>query len=201
MALESFRLSEREVYRHWWNTRRFTNDHVSLGPRYRWVVEQLPPVPAFVLEVGSQTGGFTIPLLGMGYALIAVDMVDSNLNEVRQKAVQTGVGNYLHTMLSFVEDLEFENTFDVVLLCEILIHVTDDRLTLERAIAAAKPGGKVIVTIPWDDLYKGDEISHYYNDETFAALIKSVTGKSHDIVRLTTEGQTDPHTLAMVIVK
>jgi 2-polyprenyl-3-methyl-5-hydroxy-6-metoxy-1,4-benzoquinol methylase len=173
--LNSFGLSDRSAYTKWWDDCHCTNYHVSLGPRFAWVVSQLPDAPASILEIGSQTGGFTLPLLKSGYKVTAVDVVKENLGIIRANAMKEGVAKGLKTVHSFAEDLQFEDAFDTVLLCEVLIHCSDDKWVLEKAFQAVKPGGRLIVTVPWYDLYKGKEISRYYSKESFAAILPEGT--------------------------
>lgn len=194
--LDSFGLSDRADYSAWWDECRCTNDHVVLGPRYAWVVAQLPAAPANILEIGSQTGGFTLPLLQSGYKITAVDVVGENLGIIRAKAMQEGLAKSLKTLHSYAEDLSFDGTYDTVLLCEVLIHCRDDALVLENAFRAVKPGGRLIVTVPWFDLYQGKEISRYYSKESFAAILPEGT----EVVEMKNDDGSI-HTFGAVLVK
>ena len=128
-------------------------DQVVLGhPSYVWRFGQerrlemirrfVPLEGAYVLDIGCglgayvrRFGGFTSHAFGM----------DIDIARVQQGAASgvaglcTGVG----------EAIPFaSNTFDGVLLNEVIEHVTSDRETLSEALRVTKPGGRVVVFAP-----------------------------------------------------
>jgi len=66
-----------------------------------------------------------------------------------------------------------ENSFDYIILKEVLEHVPDQELVLSRAYSWLKPGGKLIITVPntkglWRNMFKEnwygyDVPRHFYN--------------------------------------
>lgn len=199
-TLDSFGLTEKEKYQQWWIERQATN-HTVWTDRYDKIMERIPVEPQRILEIGCQTGGFTIPLLQRGHEVTAVDIVPMNLDRVGSIATRQNVRPRLTTLLSFAEDLEFEEEFDLVLLCEVLIHCRDDEEVLRRAIRAAKPKGRVIVTVPWFDLFQGVEISRYYDFEQFSAMVMAQKHSGCWFASLKVENEENPHTLMAEITK
>jgi 2-polyprenyl-3-methyl-5-hydroxy-6-metoxy-1,4-benzoquinol methylase len=153
------------------------------------------------LEIGCQTGGFTLPLLKAGFQVTAVDLVPGNLEIVRQKAEAEGLGKNLLTVLSIAEDLEAKSEFDIVMLCEVLIHCVDDVAALRHAVEAAKPGGTIITTVPYWDLYQGAEISRYYEPAGWLNLVQSIGAKRVRTHQLVLPGEEIPHTLTAVLTR
>lgn len=203
-TLSSFGLEDKATYQQWWIERRATN-HTVWTDRYTKIMELIPPEKQKILEIGCQTGGFTIPLLQAGHEVTAVDIVPLNLDTVGSNAKRQNMRQRLTPLLSFAEDLEFVDQFDIVLLCEVLIHCRDDQEVLSRAIRAAKPGGKIIVSVPYYDDFQGVEISRYYTEEDFAALISSQADTFQKVptvfVLWTGPEAEHPHTFLAELVK
>lgn len=206
-VLDTFKLRDKEQYRRWWDERRATNDNVWQTHRYEYIMGWLPKTPSTILEVGCQTGGFTIPMLQAGHKVTAVDVVSENLDIVRGKAVGAQIDDHLETELSFVEDLTHESAFDIVLLCEVLIHCLDDEEAVRRVVRAARDGGRIILTVPSAHLYEGVEISRHYDTEDWDSFVKRCLGqlnvKDWRIMLLLYEHPVlkKPHTYTAEIVK
>lgn len=216
-TLDTFILTDKRAAQQWWINRRARNEQARGGPRYNWILSCLPAPPAKVLEIGCQTGGFTLPLLQQGYRVTAVDIVPGNLSGIVAAASAMRSPplwdpdrdmSRLETVLCFAEDLTYDSKFDAVLLCEVLVHVADDELVLGNAITATNTdsplvnGGKTIVTVPYSDLYKGEEHARYYSTNSFKRLVSSVAGDAKT-VRFTTlrSGDRSVHTLCAEITE
>ena len=105
-----------------------------LASVWPFVLTQLPPAPASVLEVGCGTlGGFVPRLLQGGYEAIGVDR---NAPEAE---------SYLRTDF---EQYEPRRPVDVIVACRSLHHVGDLDEILDRVAAALRPGGAVAI-IEW----------------------------------------------------
>ncbi|MBC7262654.1 MAG: class I SAM-dependent methyltransferase, partial [Chloroflexi bacterium] len=70
-----------------------------------------------------------------------------------------------HVYLAPAEELPFpEDYFDVVLLHEVLEHVTDDRQAVREAHRVAKPGGRLVIFVP-NRLYPFETHGIYWRGE------------------------------------
>ncbi|WP_203863548.1 class I SAM-dependent methyltransferase [Planobispora rosea] len=96
------------------------------------------PPGASILELGAGTGRITHPLLALGHEVVAVDESPDMLAHI------TGA----ETVLSPIQSLELNRTFDLVLLMSFVVETADDDLraaflrTCHRHVSA---GGCVIL--------------------------------------------------------
>jgi SAM-dependent methyltransferase len=79
------------------------------------IIEAAVPAGASILELGSGVGRMTHPLLERGFTVTAVDESAEMLQRVRGA----------RTIHSPIEDLDLDETFDVVLLASFLVHTAD----------------------------------------------------------------------------
>lgn len=105
--------------------------------------QQVPLEGARVLDIGCGIGAYVEKFRGLTAEAFGVDVDAEKLERAR-------TGKQLTTLaLAVSEGLPFpENTFDAVLLHEVIEHVADDRLTVREAQRVCKPGGSVLVFAP-----------------------------------------------------
>ena len=100
-----------------------------------------------ILEVGAGTGRYSVALAREGYAVTAVELIEHNLAQLRQKLrgderLETLQGNALD--LSRFAD----GSFDLTLLLGPMYHLytRDEKLrALSKAVRVTKPGGHILV--------------------------------------------------------
>lgn len=110
---------------------------LSLGPEPD-IIAAAVPAGARVLELGSGVGRMTHPLLERGFAVTAVDESPEMLERVRGA----------RTICSPIEDLELDETFDVVLLASFLVHTAEvavRRGMLSTCVRHLVDGGCVLI--------------------------------------------------------
>lgn len=94
-----------------------------------------------VLDIGCGVGAFVRRLRELSPHVYGVDIDDERVAE--------GAREMPNLALAVGEHLPFsEGTFDVVLLHEVLEHVTDDQETLREAQRVLRPDGSVVVFCP-----------------------------------------------------
>ncbi len=127
---------------------------IHLGhPSYIWrfgqdrrldmIRQQVPLEGARVLDVGCGVGAYVDKVRGLTAEAFGVDIDGEKLARARRdKSIET-------LALAVSEQLPFpENTFDAVLLLEVIEHVADDRQTIVEAQRVCKRGGSVLVFAP-----------------------------------------------------
>lgn len=94
-----------------------------------------------VLDVGCGTGFVLEILEDAGMRVCGLDMNLRGLRHARTRCdaplIQCGAGA-----------VPFRNSFDAVLLCDVIEHVADERVLLERAAGALNDSGRLLVTVP-----------------------------------------------------
>lgn len=103
-----------------------------------------------ILEIGCGTGGVLIEISSIGPAFSATGF------DIDQKAI--GLANRHLELLSSGRDVKFiigdalawdtEDTFDVILLIDILEHLYDTTHVMETVSRRLKPGGTLLVSVP-----------------------------------------------------
>lgn len=127
---------------------------IRLGhPSYVWrfgqdrrldlIRQQVPLEGARVLDIGCGVGAYLDKFRALTAEGFGVDVDAEKLESaLRDKSLTT-------IALSVSEQLPFsDNSFDAVLLHEVIEHVADDRRTIQEAHRVAKAGGSVLIFAP-----------------------------------------------------
>ncbi|MGW2051150.1 class I SAM-dependent methyltransferase [Streptomyces sp. NPDC001858] len=110
------------------------------------VISAAVPAGAHILELGSGAGRVTHALLERGFTVTAVDESAEMLERVRGA----------RTICSPVEDLDLEETFDVVMLASFLVHNGDVKVRRRMLRACARhlaKGGCVLIQREGEDYH------------------------------------------------
>lgn len=128
--------------------------------------EALKVAKGKVLDIGCQRGGYSINLKNIGCDVTAIDISMGYVKQAKEK-----VDDVMFAQ-SDAEHLPFkENTFDTIILSEVLEHVTDENKVIKEARRVLKNEGKVFVTVP---AYEDDTEEHvrFLNKKSLASLFK-----------------------------
>ncbi|MCU0309376.1 MAG: class I SAM-dependent methyltransferase [Acidimicrobiales bacterium] len=98
-----------------------------------------------VLEVGAGAGHVTAVLAERGNRVTAVDVDADALQGAARHAVAAHAGDLDVTPL---DELVGANTFDAVLLGDVIEHVRDPVRVLRSARRVLRPGGSIVVSVP-----------------------------------------------------
>ena len=100
-----------------------------------------------IIDLGAGTGRYSLTLAGLGHRVVAVDLVEGNLDILRRNASASGI--QLEVERGDATDLQKypNSSFDVVLCLGPLYHLFDND-SINRAISEAsricRPGGFVL---------------------------------------------------------
>ena len=120
--------------------------------RWRWLSSHLPSTRAGerLLDVGCGVGAFTIGAALRGYDALGLTWDDAMRERAEGRAEKLGASARFRGLdvreLDGAEDLK--NQFAVVILCEVIEHVLDDRRLLRAAVDCLQPGGRILLTTP-----------------------------------------------------
>ncbi|GGW28495.1 MULTISPECIES: class I SAM-dependent methyltransferase [Streptomyces] len=101
------------------------------------IITAAVPAGAHILELGCGVGRMTHPLLERGFTVTAVDESAEMLDRVRGA----------RTVCGPIEDLELDETFDVVMLASFLVHAGDEEVRrgmLRTCVRHVAEGGCVL---------------------------------------------------------
>lgn len=105
-----------------------------------------------VLDVGCQRGGYSFNLKNIGCDVTAIDISLGYIKQAKNKVKGISVAQSNAEFLPFKE-----NTFDTVILSEVLEHVTDEKKVVDGVRRILKTNGEVFVTVP---AYEDDSEEH-----------------------------------------
>lgn len=131
-----------------------------------------------VLDVGAGSGTFSKLLSSRGFEVTSTDVTEEAL-EVLRARVSGPVERAEATSLPFPAD-----SFDGVVLGEVLEHVEDDRTALAEAARVLRPGGIVAVSVPRNPAWfsRSDHWAGHVRRYTHDELEDRVTGAGFDIL-------------------
>jgi ubiquinone/menaquinone biosynthesis C-methylase UbiE len=103
-----------------------------------------------VLDCGCNDGTFTLELVKRGHDAVGVDILPMNINKALDNMPDIPeITSKLDYYVGDIEDLPFEdNTFDTVVLTEVLEHLIHPRRGLEEAHRVLKVDGKLLASVP-----------------------------------------------------
>ena len=125
-----------------------------------------------ILDLGAGTGMLSLELQNRGYEVWALDPSPEAIGF----CVKRGVKN---ASVGGAEKLPFSDAFfDMVLMLDVLEHISDEQAPINEINRVLKPGGRMVITVPafkilwskWDE-----KIGHYrrYTLKSFSGLFNN----------------------------
>lgn len=112
------------------------------------ILEALPKKAELILDVGCGNAWLAEALLPKGKTVLSMDI--SNVNP--QKAIQRFPSERHIGLVADVYHLPIQpRSLDAIVASEIMEHVPDPKLFIEKLTAALKPGGVLVITTPYDE--------------------------------------------------
>lgn len=119
-------------------------------PSYRaaFAFIHLPPNNAVILDLGCSTGGHVSLWRREGNHVIGADTDEKAIATARMSQPNT-VFYLLHDSLIPLPD----NSVDVVIMLDVIEHVENEKITLTEIWRILKPGGRLILTTPYRNIF------------------------------------------------
>lgn len=156
--------------------------HFWYAARRRQVARRLPRpsrLDARALDLGAGSGGNTPLLTAAGYDAVALEHhpVAAAYTHGRGLPVVQGDGH----RLPFADD-----TFDVVLACDVLEHLHRDEEAVREIRRVLRPGGHLVLTVPADPALwsEHDEALHHIRRYTRESLTALLVGQGLQVLSL-----------------
>jgi len=132
-----------------------------------------------VLNVGAGQGTFTERLLARGFDVTSTDLSAAAVEVLRDR-VSGKVVEADATSLPFADE-----SFDAVVLGEVLEHIEDDGAALNEARRVLKPDGALAVSVPRNPAWfsKSDEWAGHVRRYTGERLVDAVQAAGFEIVQ------------------
>jgi len=102
---------------------------------------------AMVLDVGCGPGVVSLSLAPYAKSVVGIDPSGEAIEQARDEAKKRGMANVSFVQIS-AYDLEPSQLYDVVILSDVLEHVPDKRLLLEKCLNVMAPGGVLYLNTP-----------------------------------------------------
>jgi 2-polyprenyl-3-methyl-5-hydroxy-6-metoxy-1,4-benzoquinol methylase len=160
--------------------------------RWLWLRRHLPEVPSGskrLLDIGCGTGAFTIGAARRGYRSLGLSWDQRNQEVARQRALlcKAPLAEFEVQDVRHLEQRPDLREFDIVVCCENIEHILDDRKLIADMSRCLKPGGTLLLTTPnfhyrpmtRDDdgpcsqVEDGGHVRRGYTGETLGALCAS----------------------------
>jgi 2-polyprenyl-6-hydroxyphenyl methylase / 3-demethylubiquinone-9 3-methyltransferase len=97
-----------------------------------------------ILDIGCGAGLLCEPLSRLGAEVIGIDPSATNIAAAKLHAGRSGL--LIDYRCTTAEEMDPRERFDIVLAMEVVEHVTDVRLFLERCAGLLKPSGLMVVS-------------------------------------------------------
>ncbi len=122
-----------------------------------------------VLDLGCNTGIILMPLLQRGVDVVGVDINVNDITQAKRNLEGKGL-DPSRVQVAAGADLPFADaTFDLVLLIDVLEHVSDPIAVTSEIRRVLRPGGLVVATVPF----------HLHPHVRYPFVRKLLTGRSN----------------------
>jgi SAM-dependent methyltransferase len=132
------------------NARSVSERHESLDAEtvHRWWLDELPSIPAAILDIGAGTGRDAAWLAGKGHDVIAVEPVPAMMQEGMRRRPNPRFRWIDDRLPSLDRISRLGISFDLILLSAVWMHVppTERSRAFRKTIQLLKPGGKIVMT-------------------------------------------------------
>ena len=101
------------------------------------------------LEIGCGNGDLSAAIAKLGFDVVGVDISEPGIRQAVELTKKENLNTKARFMVMDATSLEFpDNSFDTVLIPEVLEHVRDSRKLLEEAVRVVRNGGGIIASVP-----------------------------------------------------
>lgn len=142
---------------------------------HQYILDEIPGKTGWILDVGCGGGWLAKSLLGKNRNIISMDI--SDINPI--KAVKNFSSPDHFGLVGDVLELPIKpNSIDCIIASEIIEHIVNPKKFLEQLYNVLTPGGKLIITTPYNELIRTSLCIHCNQLTPQNAHLHSFTEKS-----------------------
>lgn len=132
------------------------------------------------LDAGCGRGLYTRILLDRAKKVDALDYSPENIHVLKRRL---GHLPHLSLHLGSAENLPFEDgRFDLVIHCEVLEHIENDRRVLSELFRVLQPGGKLVISVPVPPA-PIEDVEHVREGYTFEEIRQLLQEAGFEVIR------------------
>lgn len=142
---------------------------------HQYILNEIPKNTSWVLDVGCGGGWLAKSFLGKNRNIISMDI--SDINPI--KAVKNFSSPHHFGLVGDVLELPVKpNSIDCIIASEIIEHIVNPKKFIEQLYNVLTPGGKLIITTPYNELIRTSLCIHCNHLTPQNAHLHSFTEKS-----------------------
>lgn len=132
------------------------------------LIKKYIPIESYFLEIGGGAGDFSRALIKMGLRGKIIDFSEKSYQTIKELSKQTN--NLRIEKADFLKFNEREK-YDLIIMFEVLEHISQENLVMERINYILKDGGYALISVParknlwdaWDNL--AGHVKRYEKEE------------------------------------
>ena len=141
----------------------------------RYILSEIPQNALIVLDIGCGGAWLAAALLPTGKSVISTDISDINPIKATKKFPSL---NHFGLVADVFELPIKANSIDCIVASEIIEHVPDPKRFIACLFEVLKPGGKIIITTPYNELIRTSLCIHCNFETPHNAHLHSFTEKN-----------------------
>lgn len=120
-----------------------------LGRRREAISSLIPPSSGLALDIGCGPGVYAYDLTLKGYNVVSLDISTSYIKEAIDFSRRMGIWGRVDHLTGHGEWLPFKsNTFDLILISEVLEHLTQPLACIREMKRVSKANGVFVISVP-----------------------------------------------------
>jgi len=125
-----------------------------------------------ILDIGCGEGELLIKATLLGYDIVGMDRSENELDVAKETAKLSNID--ISTVLGSIENIPFKKeTFDIIVMGEILEHLENPLKSLQYVLEFLKPDGKLLITTPSGFAHPdNDHKNFFFTEEAFHKVNK-----------------------------